>query len=254
MKNYLITGATSALGKALAAKIKEQFGSECRLFIVSRSYNAELQGLVDSNVVYCHGIDLLDIKPDHNVVKEIESFFDDTFTLIHSAGDFWWHLPFLEFSTEKAKSMMDSHYGTLYNVLQSILPIMISKGGGKILTFSCNATGHHFPNMLPFTAAKAAVDAAIKCIAHEYADRNIVANAIALSSLKTPQNEKSKPNGDFEHYIDLDELSDTVIDISELSNNLTNGNIIHCYSYSRSYYNEGYFYRIKHRVANKPSI
>lgn len=245
MKNYLITGATSALGKALAVKIKQQFGSDCKLFIVSRSHSQELQGLVDSNVAYRSAVDLLDIKPGDAIVKEIESFFDGNFTLIHSAGDFWLHLPFLEFSSEKAKSMMDSHYGTLYNVLQSILPIMISKGGGKILTFGCNATDYHFPNMLPFTAAKAAVDATIKCIAHEYANRNIVANSIALSSLKTPQNKDSKPHGDFEHYLDLSELSETVIEIAELTNNLANGNAINCYKYSDSYYNEGYFNRIK---------
>lgn len=245
MKNYLITGATSALGKALTIKVKQQFGSDCKLFIVSRSHNEELQGLVDSNTVYRSGVDLLDIKPGDAIVREIESFFDDNFTLIHSAGDFWLHLPFLEFSSEKAKSMMDSHYGTLYNVLQSVLPIMIKKGGGKILTFGCNATDYHFPNMLPFTAAKAAVDATIKCIAHEYANRNIVANSIALSSLKTPQNKDSKPYGDFDHYLDLNELSETVIEIAELTNNLANGNVINCYKYSDSYYNEGYFQRIK---------
>lgn len=247
MKNYLITGATSELGRALARNIKMRLGTECKLFLVSRSHNDELLGLVDSNVIYRSGIDLLDIKPEDKIIKEIESFFDGNFTLIHSSGDFWWHLPFLEFSTKEAKDMMDSHYGTLYNVLQNILPIMIKKGGGKILTFGCNATEQHFPNMLPFTAAKAAVDATIKCIAHEYAKQNIVANSIALSSLKTPKNHESKINGDFEHYLDLNELSETVMEIADLSNNLANGNVIHCYNYSDSYYGEGYFHRIKHK-------
>lgn len=242
--NYLITGATSALGKALAAFIKNKYGKECKLFLVSRTHNNELESLVDDNVVYHSGIDLLDIKPTDKVIQEIDKFFDNNFTLIHSAGDFWLHLSFLEFETIKARNMMDSHYGTLYNVLQNVLPMMIKKGGGKILTFGCNATDYHFPNMLPFTAAKAAVDATIKCIAHEYANKNIVANSIALSSLKTSQNKESKPFGDFEHYLDLQELSQTVIEIAELTNNLANGNVINCYKYSDSYYNEGYFHRI----------
>lgn len=245
MKNYLITGATSALGKAIAVSLKELFRDEVKLFLVSRSHNQELQDLVDSNIVYRSGIDLLEM--DSSLIEEINSFFDGNITLIHSAGDFWFHVPFLEFTTRNSKSMMDSHYGTLYNVLQNILPLMISKGGGKILTFGCNATDYHFPNMLPFTAAKAAVDATIKCIAHEYANRNIVANSIALSSLKTPQNKDSKPYGDFDHYLDLKELSSTVIEIAELSNNLANGNVINCYKYSDSYYNEGYFHRIKQK-------
>lgn len=246
MNNYLITGATSALGKALAFSIKDRYDSDCKLFLISRSHSEELESLVDSNVVYYSGIDLLDIKSDDKIICDINSFFEGTFTLIHSAGDFWLHLPFLSVSTDEARNMMDSHYGTLYNVLQNFLPLMIKKGGGKVLAFSCNATSYHFPNMLPFTAAKAAIDATIKCIAHEYANRNIVANSIALSSLKTTHNKDSKPFGDYEHYLDLKELSDTVIEIAELSNNLANGNVISCYKYSDSYYNEGYFQRIKH--------
>lgn len=247
MNNYLITGATSALGKALAFSIKQRFNSNCKLFLVSRSHSKELQSLVSENIVYRSGIDLLNIVPNDNLCSEVNDFFSGDFTLIHSAGDFWLHLPFLEVSTDTARKMMDSHYGTLYNVLQSVLPLMINKGGGKVLTFSCNATEYHFPNMLPFTAAKAAIDATIKCIAHEFANRNIVANSIALSSLKTPHNKESKPFGDYEHYLDLMELSDTVIEIAQLSNNLANGNVISCYKYSDSYYNEGYFHRIKQK-------
>ena len=245
--NYLITGATSDLGRALAVSIKVKYGASCKLFLISRTHNTELEGLVDNNVIYRSGIDLLNIATGDNIINEISAFFEEEFTLIHSAGDFWLHYPFLDFSTEKAKSMMDSHYITLYNVLQNIIPVMIRNGGGKILTFSCNATDYCFPNMLPFTAAKAAVDATIKCIAHEYAKKNITANSIALSSLKTPQNKDSKPFGDFENYLDLKELSNTVIEIAELSNNLANGNVIKCYKYSDSYYNEGYFHRIMHK-------
>ena len=245
-KNYLITGATSALGRALVENLINKFETGLKLFIVSRSHNDELENVSNGkNIVYRSGIDLLELSQNSSVVAEIDLFFDEPFKLVHSAGDFWLHLPFLEFDTTKARKMMDSHYGTLYNVLQCVLPVMISKGGGKVLTFSCNATDYHFPNMLPFTAAKAAVDAAIKCTAHEFADRGIVANSLALSSLKTPQNKHSKPFGDFDHYLDLHELSQTVIEIAEFSNNLANGNVINCYKYSDSYYNEGYFQRIK---------
>lgn len=246
-KNFLITGATSALGLAISLKIAKQYGVDCKMIMVSRRHNDELEALKSENIKYYSGIDLLDIKSNDSLIQEIGSYFTGEIVLIHSAGDFWLHLPFLEFNTDQAKRMMDSHFGTLYNVLQNVLPIMIEKGGGKILTFSCNATNFHFPNMLPFTAAKAAVDATIKCIAHEYAKDNIVANSIALSSLQTPHNKDSKPFGDYEHYLDLNELSNTVLEIAEFSNNLANGNVINCYKYSDSYYNEGYFQRIKQK-------
>jgi NADP-dependent 3-hydroxy acid dehydrogenase YdfG len=246
-KSFLITGATSGLGKALAIKIAREYGDSCKMIMISRSFNKELDSLRSDKIKYIPGIDLLDISPNDAVSKQIDAFFIEPFVLIHSAGDFWDHVPFLSVNTKRAKDMMDSHYGTLYNVLQSVLPIMVKKGGGKILTFSCNATVYNFPNMLPFTAAKAAVDATIKCIAHEYANRNIVANSIALSSLQTEQNKDSKPFGDYYNYLDLEEISQTVIEIADLSNNLANGNVINCYKYSDSYYNQGYFERIKQK-------
>lgn len=244
-KNYLITGATSALGTAIAFSLIEKFRDECNLLLVSRSHSKELELLENSNVIYLSGVDLLGDNINDQILPSAKKLFEGSFNLIHSAGDFWFHNSFFEINTSEAQKMMDSHYGTLYNVLQNILPLMIKNGGGKVLTFSCNASEYNFPNMLPFTAAKTAVDATIKCIAHEFANKNIVANSIALSSLKTPHNKDSKPNGDFDNYLDLRELSYNVIEIAELSNGLVNGNVIHCYKHSDSYYNEGYFQRIK---------
>lgn len=243
--NYLITGATSGIGKAIINKLIDN--KDNKLFLTSRSSDSSLEQIVSKTITYHSEIDLRELHKRNDIIEKIDSFFDESFTIIHCAGDFWDHLPFLEVSTERASSMMESHYGTLYSTLQAALPLLIKKGGGKILTFSCNAVNYNFPNMLPFNAAKAAVEATIKCIAHEYAKHNIVANAIALSSLQTQKVKESKPNGDYEHYINLSDISDTVLEIANLTNHLANGNVINCYQYSESYYNSGYFQRIKQR-------
>lgn len=244
MKNLLITGATSSLGRNLAKYIVSN-EPEHKLFLISRSHDKELQKLRTKNVKYVSGIDLLEFNYKSNLVEEVNSFFQSSFNIIHSAGDFWLHLPFLEFDTNSAIKMMNSHYGTFYNVLQVFLPHLIQHNGGHILTFSCNATDFHFPNMLPFTAAKAAIDATVKCIANEHSKDGIVINSIALSSLQTEQNKDSKPNGDFKNYLDLNELSIKVLEIINMKGAYLNGNIIKCFNYSDTYFNEGYFQRIK---------
>jgi NAD(P)-dependent dehydrogenase (short-subunit alcohol dehydrogenase family) len=190
-------------------------------------------------------MDLLVMKNNEKIANECKVFFEGPFSFVHSVGDLWDHIPFTDVSTERARNIMDSHYGTLYAVLQSVLPLMIKKGGGKIVAYSCNAVNYNFPNMLPFNAAKAAVEATIKCIAHEYSNQNIVANVLALSSLQTDAVKKSKPHGDYEHYLPLNEICETTLDILNLNNNLVNASVINCYKYSDSYYNKGYFERIK---------
>lgn len=247
MNNYVITGATSSTGQALAKMIAED--DRNKLVLISRSHSLELEELSKKRdtIKYFSGIDLLlNFEKQKGILDFIDDYFDSPFSLIHLAGNFWYHDNFLDVNTETAINMMNSHYGTLYSVCQSIIPIMKNKKGGKILTLSCNATDFHFPNMLPFTAAKAAVEAAVKCIAHEHAKDKIMANAIAISSLKTEANKKSKPYGDYEHYIALEKLSEVIIDFLQF-NNLVNGSIINCFEYSKSYYDDGYFLRIKQK-------
>lgn len=244
-QNYLITGATSALGKKLANTIVRRYGQNVKLMMLSRSYSKDLDELKSDSICYIHGIDLTNLVMGDEVAKKCEEFFEGPFSLIHCAGDFWTHVPFLTFSTDNARKMMDSHYVTLYAVLQSVLPVMIKRNGGKVIAFSFNSMNDNFPHILPYNAAKAAVEATVKCIAHEYAKDNIIANLLALASFKTEASKKSRPFGDFDNYLELSEISETVLDVVNLSNSLITASVINCYKYSDSYYNQGYFERIR---------
>ena len=243
MKNFLITGATSALGKQLCKMIAQNAGA--RLMMISRSHSNDLKELESDTVQYISGVDLTTLRLNDNFSEIFDEFFTGPISLIHCAGDFWTHFSFLEVSVEKANQIMNSHYLTLYATLQSVLPIMIKKKGGKVATFSYNSMNENFPNMLPFNAAKAAVEATTKCIAHEYAKYGIAANVLSLASLKTEESKYSRPFGDYENYLDLEELCHSILDIVNTSNLIT-ASVIQCYKYSDSYYNQGYFERIKH--------
>lgn len=242
-RNFLITGATSEIGHHLAKDLVKNHNN-VRLLLASRKYNADLDGLQSDFVKYLHGMDLLMPENCAHISQECEATFDGPFSIVHSVGDFWDHVPFPEIDAINAQHMMNSHYITLYGLLQALIPLLIKNGGGKILAFSCNSVRHNYPYMVPFTAAKAAVEALIKCIAHEYAKYGIVANALALSSVQTEAVRQSKPHGDFDHYIHIDSLTNTILDVLS-SNTMINGNIINCYTYSESFYNSGYFQRIK---------
>ena len=180
--NIIITGASSAIGRKLAECLNKQMDASWKIILTSRSNDALLSKLQSRNIKYISGIDLLRKDKIARLAKECDLFFDGPFYLVHSVGDFWDHVPFSEINAENAKKIMDSHYTTLYGVLQQLLPIMIQKGGGRVLAFSCNSVRFNYPWMIPFTAAKAAVEALVKCIANEYSKNNIIANVIALSS------------------------------------------------------------------------
>jgi 3-oxoacyl-[acyl-carrier protein] reductase len=242
-KSFVITGANSHIGKGIISYLLKE--GNVNLLLTSRSHDSDLENLVSENVSYYPGLDLLDQSKLLDLQSYADKQFDGPFNLVHSVGFFWYHVPFSEVSMKNAKEMMDSHYTTLYGTCQSLLPIMIKKGGGRIIAFSCNSVNFHFPFMAAFTSAKAAVESLIKCIAHEYAQNNIVANSLALSSMQTEVVKASKPFGDYEHYIPISDLCITISELLSMKSDIVNGNTINCYKYSESYYNQGYFQRIK---------
>jgi NAD(P)-dependent dehydrogenase (short-subunit alcohol dehydrogenase family) len=243
--NYIIAGASSDLGRTLSAMIAERAGENCRLMMLSRSHCPDLEKLSGPHVKYFSGIDLTNLVSGDHIATACLDFFNGPFSIVHCAGDFWTHVAFTEFETGSAKKMMESHYLTLYATLQCLIPVMQQKKGGKVLAFSFNTVNENFPYILPYNAAKAAVEATIKCIAHEYAQDNITANVMALASFKTAASRKSRPFGDFDNYLELNDISETVLDLLNLSNHLVNASVINCYQYSESYYNQGYFQRIR---------
>lgn len=241
--NYIISGASSSLGKVL---VKKLINNHQRVFAISRSKVDEFEIIQNESFIYRSGINLENFHSNTKLISEVEQFFTgNEIKLIHTAGDLWYHYPFLDVPTEDAMRIMGSHYGSYYSTVQAILPIMIKNGGGRLLTYSCNANNEFLPHMLPFTAAKRAVDALVKCVAHEYAGKGIVSNAIAVSSLKTDKNKEIKPFGDYEHYIDLSDLADLSLEIINSKNHLMNAAIIKCYEYSDKYYYEGVLDRVK---------
>lgn len=243
MENYLITGASSEIGRALINYLSQKENTKVLCF--SRRKVSFDKPLIKKHLVYHHGLNFLVDKDNEFVAEQAAIFFDKPFNLIHCVGNFWYHDPFLDIDMQGAKEMMDSQYTTLYGIIHKLLPLMIRLNGGRILAFSCNSVRYHYPNMAPFTASKAAIESLLKCVAHEFSKYNIVANALALSSVQTKTVQDSKPFGDFEHYIPLDNLCKVIEATINIPSSIVNGNIINCFEHSNSFYEQGYFHRIK---------
>ncbi len=240
-KNLLITGATSALAKSLIRSAAER---KCyRILAVSRSKKTieETEGLIEFKRV--SGIDLSVEKDLDLLAKHTQEFFTGKFDVIHFAGDFWKHKPLICTDFSEIMSMINSHYVTLCGVAKAITPAMMKNQEGRLVAFSCNSVGYNYPDMSPFTAAKAAVEAFIKCYSNEYAPHGISATAIALPTIKTKEILAEKPDGDHDNYIDPDVLSSFILDNAMTQPSITTGNVIKLINPSPTFYGMGYFER-----------
>ena len=238
---YLITGCNSDIGKAITKTLQEK---RCKALLVSRS-PVEFSEPADTTQLF-RRIGEIDLtKQEHLEIlsSEASSFFDEPFTVIHSVGDFWTHRPLDECGIDVAARMMESHYLSLYGVVSATISIMRTLRGGRFIAFSCNSVSQNYPEMSPFTSAKAAVECLMKCVANEYSGEGIQANAVAMPTILTSKVLQNKPQGDHPNYITAEELAQFVVNEMATASLYMNGNVIKIFRYSPSFYHQAYFER-----------
>jgi NAD(P)-dependent dehydrogenase (short-subunit alcohol dehydrogenase family) len=70
--------------------------------------------------------------------------------------------------------------------MRAAIPAMEARGGGRIVNISSLAALRGLPNLASYSAAKGGVAALTRQVAVEFADRNILVNAIAPGTIDTP--------------------------------------------------------------------
>jgi NAD(P)-dependent dehydrogenase (short-subunit alcohol dehydrogenase family) len=237
-RNILVLGASSDIGLALGNWLKGK--TEYRVLLAARN--------LESKVIYADPewkvIQRLDFLSDddlHTLKREADDFFKEPFTAIHCVGNFWQHVPLVEMGNSEIRSMMESHYGTFCGVAKALLPLMMKRQGGRLIAFSCNSVAFNYPDMVPFTSAKAAVECAVKCISNEYAPFGISALALALPTIRTAKVLALK--GDSEFYMEPEELAQVVLGDMTNASPYTNGCVLKVFKPNPKFFTTSYFER-----------
>ncbi len=240
-KQIIITGISSELGCVFAKELARGKGVQ---IIGTMRRAKKTADKFPRNVQVIDGCDLT--KPDccRQVANAAKKQFKGPFGFIHSVGDFWDHVPFLDFEPDSARRMFASHVTTFYNVLQALVPAMQSHRGGSCIAFSCNSVRYNYPSMASFTASKSAVDGLVRSLANEFSGEGLRFNSLVLASVKTKKVHDSKPHGDFAHFIPPKDIVPVIQFLLSRDSYLINGNAINLFRHSKQFYHTGYFQRI----------
>lgn len=241
--SFVVTGANSFLGRAFAKMLSKN--EDYKVFLTSRS-KFNFNGLLKKkNVSHLPEIDLTVESDVEKLATAINDFLPGKFHVINCLGYFPGYETIEKINIATAKNVFNSNILALYSVANKLLPLMCKRKGGHFIGFSTHTAYQHYPRMVAFTAAKAAVESLIKGIANEYLNKGINANTIALATLLTEAELKIKPKGDSKNWLNTDEVCEFVENIILQPNKLISGNVIHIYKYSDTYFHQSYFDRIK---------
>ncbi len=238
-QNILITGGNGPLGRDITKCLSKNHN----VIITTRKKEIEE---VNEGVKVLHEIDLLTASGLEKLHEQVNGLFKDKFSVINCTGYYGaGQEPFLDPSLEEDYRVFDSNFKTVYNTSKTLLPLMIERGGGHFITFSCNSVGYNYPWMIPFTAAKTAVEALSKGLANEFSKDGIFSNCIQLATILTEHEIERKPYGDHKNWLKTTEVARYIEEVINYDHPYFNGNVIKLFKYSESYYNQSYFDRIK---------
>jgi NAD(P)-dependent dehydrogenase (short-subunit alcohol dehydrogenase family) len=239
--NIIITGISGALGSVLARELARGKGVQVIGTMRRPTTSADK---FPRNVYIIDGCDLTKPECCHALADAAKRRFKTSFGYVHSVGDFWEHVPFLQCGPEKASQMFMSHVTTLYNALQALVPVMRAHKSGSCIALSCNSVRYNYPWMASFTASKSAVDSLIRSLSNEYSGDGLRFNSLVLASLRTRKVHESKPHGDFPHFIRPKDIVPVIQFLLSRDSYLVNGNTIGLFKHSEDFYHAGYFQRI----------
>ena len=174
MRRALITGGESGLGAACAARLRAD-GLEVLTFDVSP----------EADVV----VDITDSAAVEAALAELGPID----VLVNSAGIVGPNKPLWEVDLAEWKRTFDVNVHGLFTVTKAIVPGMVERGWGRLVSMASMAGKDGNPNLSAYSASKAAVIGMTKSLGKELAKTGVIVTAIAPAVIETPMNAATSP-------------------------------------------------------------
>jgi len=178
-KVAIVTGSACGIGKGIA----EKFIKEGAKVVFS-----DING--DDSLVSEFGESAIFVKCDvskkedvENLVKQAVDHFGQLDVLVNNAGIYPFK-PFMEMTEADWDKVMAVNLKSVFLCSQAAAKVLPE--GGRIVNISSIASVVGFSGLAHYCASKGGVNAMIRALALELADKKITVNAVAPGAIKTP--------------------------------------------------------------------
>lgn len=183
-KRILVTGAGSGIGRETAIVLSKLGASVVLLDIREQGLQDTLSLLDDRPKHKSYVIDLSKIEKIEPLIREIIQ--DGSFHgFVHCAGIAPMR-PFLMTKVENIESVMRVNFYSFVEIVRILTKAKRGfENGGSIVAMSSTGAIHGKPTKIAYSASKASIDAAIRCMTVELRDRKIRMNTVMPSWVRT---------------------------------------------------------------------
>ena len=217
MSVALITGASRGIGAATARSFAS---AGHHLLLVARA-SAEFAGLANelragATRVETAEIDLSNPMAIGPGVDELCSRGLIPTVVINNAGAAWTG-PLSEMPLDRWQWLLQLNLTSVFQVCQSVVPLLRTEGGGLIVNVSSHAARNAFPGWGAYCASKAALASFSRCLAEEERSNGIRVSTLTLGSVNTPlwDSETVQSSFDRRAMLAADQVARTLLFLAE---------------------------------------
>jgi 2-hydroxycyclohexanecarboxyl-CoA dehydrogenase len=183
-KVAVVTGGGQGIGRALTLRLAEE-GCKVAIFDLKPDAAKETEALAGPGAVTSYELDVGDYDAVERAVEKVEAQVGPIWALINNAG---WDRPAPFLTTDHAlwdKIIRINLYGPL-NTHRAIAPLMVKRGGGRIINIASDAARVGTSNEAVYSACKGGVISFTKSVARELASKGVLLNAVCPGPTNTP--------------------------------------------------------------------
>ena len=206
----IVTGAASGIGAAVAARL------------AARRWKVAGLDLRESETDLPLTADVTDAAGVRDAAQRAERELGPVSLLVTVAG-YYEMVPVSDIGIDAWRRMLDVHLGGTRNACAAVLPGMVERGEGRVITISSELALGGGEEDAHYAAAKGAIIGFTKSLAAEVADRGVLVNSVAPGPTDTPLLAPDSPWREAAYLETLplrrlvrpDEIAETVLFLAE---------------------------------------
>lgn len=183
-KNIIITGAGSGIGKETSI-IASRYGARIIMLDVSEDGLKDTYSQLNGEGHCYYTIDLNNIESIQVLIKNIVSEKGIINGLVHCAG-ISSRKPLNVLTKDGFSKVMDVNFFSFVELVRQICKKKHFTDGGSVVVMSSISSIKGYKAKTEYCVSKAAVDAFVRCMALELAERKIRVNSVMAAEVLTP--------------------------------------------------------------------
>lgn len=128
--------------------------------------------------------------------------------------------------------MLDINARSMFLASRALIPHMLERGSGRIVSVSARAALQGKARMGPYCVSKAAVITLTETMAEEHKHDNITVNCILPGTIDTPQNRDAMPEADHSKWVSTVDLANVILFLASNEARAVNGAAVPVYGRS----------------------